>query len=225
VPVTARLRPRLTEHGLEPVPGLPEPLPPGEILLWQGSPKWTAIAERVLLLRWVLAYFALLIGWEILSTVMTGAELLPALAAALLLFSGGMAAVAIIAIIAKFIATTSIYTITTKRIVLRVGVALPITINIPFAVIDGASLMQRKNGAGEIMLHLSPSHRISWIALWPHCCGWRLGRPKPTLRGIANVVAVSEILGSAVAGAAGGAVIRNTPSAEAAPPSSIAAMA
>lgn len=209
MPVTSPVRPRLTEHGLEPVPGLPEPLPPGEALLWQGSPKWMEIAQRVFLIRWVVLYFAALSLWEIVHAILMGGEVFSVLAAVTLLLLIGMLAVMIIGVLAKIIAHTSIYTITSKRIVFRVGVALPITINIPFAVIDGASLIQRKNGSGEIMLQLSPSHRISWIALWPHCSGWSFGRPKPTLRGVENVAAISQILGGAVASASGTGVVRN----------------
>jgi hypothetical protein len=223
--VTIAERPRLTEHGLEPVPGLPEALPPGEALLWQGSPKWTEIAQRVFLIRWVFFYFVALAGWEVVNASLTGGAVLPAFGAAMLLMLVGMVAIAIIGLLAKVISRTSIYSITTKRIVLRVGVALPITINIPFAVIEGAALIQRKNGDGEIVLQLLPSHRISWIALWPHCCGWRLGRPKPTLRGIENVGSVAEILGAAVANSAGAGVMRNSQTSTTLAPSGVAAMA
>ncbi|MGI9129346.1 MAG: photosynthetic complex putative assembly protein PuhB [Roseomonas sp.] len=207
------------------MPGLPEPLPPGEVLLWQGSPKWTEIAQRVFLIRWVVLYFAALSVWEVINLILAGEAALSILAAVTLLLLIGMLALVIIGLLAKIIAHTSIYSITSKRIVLRVGVALPITINIPFAVIDGASLMQRKNGSGEIMLQLSPSHRISWIALWPHCSGWSFGRPKPTLRGVENVTAVSQILGGAVASASGAVVARHRQGNPPLAPSSVTAMA
>ncbi|MFM7692363.1 MAG: hypothetical protein ACKPAC_23350, partial [Alphaproteobacteria bacterium] len=60
MPVTRSAPTRLTEHGLEPIPGLPEALPEGEVLLWQGAPAWTEIAQRVFLIRWVMAYFLFL---------------------------------------------------------------------------------------------------------------------------------------------------------------------
>ena len=46
------------EFDFEPIPGLPANLPPGEKLLWQGSPTWSATASRVLHIRAVSGYFA-----------------------------------------------------------------------------------------------------------------------------------------------------------------------
>jgi hypothetical protein len=207
---------RLTEHGLEPIPGLPEALPEGEVLLWQGAPAWTEIAQRVFLIRWVMGYFLLLAGWDLLSASLQGGSMVTAIGAAAVLLLGGSVGIGILALLAMAVARTSVYSITSRRLVLRVGVALPITINIPFAAIAGAALRNRKDGHGDIVMELLPSHRISWIALWPHCAGWSFGRPKPMLRGVANAASVARILGEAVANM-GGAAIRhgqNAPQAE-----------
>lgn len=218
-------RPRLTEHGLEPLPGLPEALPPGETLLWQGAPLWTDIAKRVFLVHWVLAYFLVLAAWEIANAGLLGADLGGAIASAFLLLLVGGAALLILALLAKAVARTSLYTITSRRLVLRVGVALPITINIPFVAIAGAYLRQRKDGIGDIVLELLPTHRISLIALWPHCSGWSFGRPRPMLRGIRDVVAVAEILGNAVANTSGISVSRSNLGQDVALPDGAAAIA
>jgi hypothetical protein len=207
---------RLTEHGLEPIPGLPEALPEGEVLLWQGAPAWTEIAQRVFLIRWVMGYFLLLAGWDILSASLQGGSVVTAIGAAAVLLLGGSVGIGILALLAMAVARTSVDSITSRRLVLRVGVALPITINIPFAAIAGAALRNRKDGHGDIVMELLPSHRISWIALCPHCAGWSFGRPKPMLRGVANAASVARILGEAVANM-GGAAIRhgqNAPQAE-----------
>ena len=218
-------RPRLTEHGLEPVPGLPEALPPGEVLLWQGAPAWAEIAQRVFLVRWVFGYFSILALWEVLNTAMQGGTMVAAVGAAALLLLVGLVAIGILALLAKVVARSSVYSITSRRLVLRVGVALPITINIPFVAIAGAYLRNRKDGHGDIVLELLPSHRISWIALWPHCSGWSLGRPKPMLRGVANASEVARILGNAVAATSGAGISRSVSGPEAAMPSGATAMA
>lgn len=207
---------RLTEHGLEPIPGLPEALPEGEVLLWQGAPAWTEIAQRVFLIRWVIGYFLLLAGWDVLNAALQGGSMVTAIGAAAVLLLVGSVGIGILALLAKAVASTSVYSITSRRLVLRVGVALPITINIPFAAIAGAALRNRKDGHGDIVMELLPSHRISWIALWPHCAGWSFGRPKPMLRGVANAASVAEILGEAVANMGGTAIRhgRNAPQAE-----------
>lgn len=218
-------RPRLTEHGLEPVRGLPEALPPGEVLLWQGAPAWAEIAQRVFLMRWVIGYFLLLALWNATSVAIEGQSAGAVIGSAALLLAVGGLAVAILALLAKIVARSSVYSITSRRLVLRVGVALPITINIPFVAIAGAYLRNRKDGHGDIVLELLPSHRISWIALWPHCGGWSLGRPKPMLRGVADAAEVARILGDAVASVSGAAISRSVTGPSAEMPSGATAMA
>ena len=219
------VRPRLTEHGLEPVPGLPEALPLGEVLLWQGAPAWAEIAQRVFLVRWVFGYFAVLALREVLSTTMQGGTMVAAFGAAALLLLVGMVAIGILTLLAKILSRSSVYSITSRRLVLRVGVALPITINIPFVAIAGADLRNRKDGHGDIVLELLPSHRVSWIALWPHCGGWSFGRPKPMLRGVANAAEVAKILGEAVAATSGSGISRSAAGPVAEMPSGATAMA
>jgi hypothetical protein len=223
--VSKPVRPRLTEHGLEPVPGLPEALPLGEVLLWQGAPAWAEIAQRVFLVRWVFGYFAVLALWEVLSTTMQGGTMVAAFGAAALLLLVGMVAIGILTLLAKIVSRSSVYSITSRRLVLRVGVALPITINIPFVAIAGADLRNRKDGHGDIVLELLPSHRVSWIALWPHCGGWSFGRPKPMLRGVANAAEVAKILGEAVAATSGAGISRSAAGPVAEMPSGATAMA
>ena len=46
------------EHEFEAAPGLPEPLPAGERILWQGAPDWRALAVHVFHVRKLAAYFA-----------------------------------------------------------------------------------------------------------------------------------------------------------------------
>lgn len=225
MPVTKSAPARLTEHGLEPIPGLPEALPAGEVLLWQGAPAWTEIAQRVFLIRWVMAYFLLLAGWDILNAALWGASMTAAIGSAAILLLVGSIAVGILTLLAKVAAKTSVYSITTRRLVLRVGVALPITINIPFVAIAGADLRNCKDGHGDIVLELLPSHRISWIALWPHCAGWSVGRPKPMLRGVADAADVARILGEAVASTGGAAISRGQNTSEAEMPNGATAMA
>jgi hypothetical protein len=52
------------EHEFEAQPGLPEPLPPGERLLWQGSPDWRVLAREAMHTRMLSVYFAVLLAWR-----------------------------------------------------------------------------------------------------------------------------------------------------------------
>ena len=46
------------EHEFEAQYGLPEALPEGEHILWQGAPDWKVLARRVFHTRKVAVYFA-----------------------------------------------------------------------------------------------------------------------------------------------------------------------
>ena len=48
----------------EPLPGLPELPPAGELILWQGKPDWRALATQALNVKWVAGYFGLLAAWR-----------------------------------------------------------------------------------------------------------------------------------------------------------------
>ena len=52
------------DFAFEPIKGLPERLPAGEEILWQGKPNWMALARESLLLNWVIGYFLLLALWR-----------------------------------------------------------------------------------------------------------------------------------------------------------------
>ena len=62
----------IQEHDFEPERGLPEPLPPGETVLWQGSPDWLLLARRAFHVRKVAVYFGLLLAWRVAGTLADG---------------------------------------------------------------------------------------------------------------------------------------------------------
>ena len=195
-------RPTFAEHDDEPVPGLPGPLPAGEAILWQGAPAWSGLARRAMHLRMLSAYFAVLAIWRGAALTADGAGAVEAMTGALLLVALGAVPVLLLAGFAWFSARSTLYTITTRRVVVRTGVALPMTVNIPFAVIGSAGVAKHADGTGDIALALMRPHRISWLALWPHTRSWRFTRPEPTLRAVAQPEAVAQLLGRALATAA-----------------------
>ena len=50
-----------TDHDSRAVSGLPEPLPAGERMIWQGKPDWRALALRAFHVRKVAIYFGVLL--------------------------------------------------------------------------------------------------------------------------------------------------------------------
>ena len=104
--------------------------------------------------------------------------------------------------LSRAVATTSWYAITTHRLVLRVGMAFPMSINIPFKILESAGVGVFKDGTGQVTLKVQPGNRIAYIALWPHCRVFRFNNPEPVLRGLEEPQKVAQILARAVADAA-----------------------
>lgn len=194
--------PGVPEHGREPIPGLPARLPAGEGILWQGSPAWWPFARRSMHLRGLSLYFLLLVLWQVGDALAGGAGIAGALAAPALSVPLALACLGLLAFLGRASARATIYTITNRRIVLRVGIALPMTINIPFCTIQSAAVRRHADGTEDIMLELLPEHRVSAVALWPHLRPWRMGRTAPMLRALPVTAGASEVLARALAASA-----------------------
>ena len=181
---------------IEPIKGLPETPPDGEEILWQGRPNWRALARESLMVNWVIGYFLVLAVWQVAlraSEVPLGIALYGGVPYLLL----GLGAAGIILVIAYVQARTTVYTITTSRVVMRIGVALTITLNLPFREIGTASLDMRKRGTGTIVMETLGKARISYLVLWPHARPLKFNPAQPALRCIDRADRVAALLSEA----------------------------
>ena len=192
----------MNEHDYEPVPGLPGPLPEGETILWQGAPRWQVFARRAMRVRLVAGYFVLLAIWGVAGRLSSGTAKYDVALSALRLCGLAAVAIALLVLFAWLVARTTMYTITNRRVVMRFGIALSITVQIPFVMIASAGARSWSDGGGDIALNLISSQGIGYLVMWPHVRPWRLGKAEPTLRGIGDATAVSLILGRALAASA-----------------------
>jgi hypothetical protein len=172
------------EHEHEPVPGLPEELPAGERLLWQGAPSWRALARRSLHVRKVAAYFGLLAVWHIVEVSSAGTGVVEAARGAVWLVVLGAAAVGVLSLLAWALARSTLYTITSARLVLRFGVALPMSVNLPLRLVESADFRQHADGTADLPLTLVPGQRMGYLLTWPHVQPWHYFRVRPMLRGL-----------------------------------------
>lgn len=196
----------MTEHhddfDFEPVRGLPQVLPQGERMLWQGAPRWQDLAVHAFHARKVIWYFA---GLTLLAGALRMAEggsLVYAARPFQWLMPMGLIAAALLAGLAFLSARTTVYTITTKRVVMRIGMALPVTLNLPFNQVDGASLRVFANGSGDIPLKVTKTERIAYLLLWPHARPLKFAHPQPCLRCVPRADDVANLLAAALAGTA-----------------------
>ncbi|MCU0812839.1 MAG: PH domain-containing protein [Burkholderiaceae bacterium] len=191
------------EHDHEPVHGLPEVLPAGERIVWQGAPHWQRLAIDALHVRKVLVYFGLLIAWRVADVLGGGGGAVDALLAAAWTLPLAAIAVGLLMLIAWLMARSTVYTLTNRRVVMRVGVVLSISFNLPLARIARADLRCHADGTGDISLALAGPERIAYLHLWPHARPWHVRRPQPTLRALPHARSVAAKLADALAAAAG----------------------
>jgi hypothetical protein len=186
-----------SEIEIEPIPGLPHHLPPGERILWQGRPEWKALARNTFKVGWLAAYFAVFVTARAVAAYEEGRGVHGLLQVLTALALAG-ACLAVLSGMAWINARATMYTITTRRIVMRIGVALPTTFNLPFKRLASADVKVRKDGDGDIVLQIAGRDRIAWLHLWPHVHPFHLARARPMLRTIAEPERVASLLAAAV---------------------------
>jgi hypothetical protein len=191
------------EHELEPEFGLPEPLPRGETILWQGTPDFGEMAVRVFHLRKAVFYFVILLLARATQLWMSDVGLVGMLMDMLMPISLALIALAAIVTLAWLTARTTAYTLTDQRVVMRVGIVLTLTFNLPLKTISTASLQVTDKGFGDIPLALSGGARIAWLHLWPHTRPWRVAQPEPMLRCVPEARALAALLSKAWVAATG----------------------
>ena len=173
--------------------GVEEPLPPGEVLLWEGRPEAGALATHGFKAGWIAGYFAVL---AVLGALVGDSG--TAVARVTWLVILGAVATAMVWGWAWLVARESVYAVTDRRIVMRIGVAFPSVVNLPFSLIEEAQLRRYRDGSGDVAFELRGDDRIGYVFLWPHTRPWRVRKPQPMLRGLAEVAPVAETVQKAI---------------------------
>ena len=188
----------MNEYEYEPIRGLPEKLPEGERIVWQGEPRWQVMAGQVFHTRILGFYFSLLIALHFGSRMLNGDGLDTALLSASWQLGLAAATLAILSLMGYLYARSTVYTLTNRRLVIRFGVAVPMMINVPLDTVESAALRELDNGDGEIALTLIPGAKVSYWALWPNARPWHFSSVKPMLRCIAQARSVASRLAETV---------------------------
>ncbi|MFP4647841.1 MAG: photosynthetic complex putative assembly protein PuhB [Halorhodospira sp.] len=185
-------------HEFEPIPGLPEEPPEGEEILWQGKPAWWSLTKRVLHVWLVAAYFLIVAAWFATSALLQGEGLAAAFGYASNQLLIGAIAVGLLIALGRWMANTTLYTITDHRVVMRIGASLPMTVNLPFARVEAASLGHHRDGTSDLTLRLFDTERVRYLLFWPHARPWRLSHPEPAMRAIPDGEKAAQILAEAL---------------------------
>jgi hypothetical protein len=96
-------------------------------------------------------------------------------------------------------AKSTVYTITNRRVAMRIGAALTMTLNLPFRKIRNANLGVRKDGTGTIALEMTREEGASPVLrddLAP-CAAVADEAPEPALRCIPDAAKVAKLFADA----------------------------
>ena len=184
------------EFEIEPVEGLPERPPEGERILWQGRPDTWRLAVEALKVKWVAGYFVFLALWRFVSQL----DLLPmgqAVGAAVPFLILGAFCCGLLYLVALAQARATVYTVTDARVVMRIGAALTMTLNLPYTQIGNAGLDLKRSGHGTLAFELIGDTRFSYMMTWPHVRPWYMSKTQPAFRSIPNAEAVAQIFADA----------------------------
>lgn len=188
---------RVDDEGRTWIAGIGEPLPPGETVLWAGAPQRGAIARRVCHTRGLGVYFTLL-AVAVYAVQYDGLNRGPATLGALSIIGMGLAVFAFAWVFASLIARSTVYAVTDRRIVLRIGVGIPAVLNVPLDRIGAVDLRRNADGTGDVVLTLDGKDRLAYLLLWPHARPWRFAQPQPALRCVADAPLVGAAIAEAV---------------------------
>ena len=184
------------DFAFEPIRGLPERPPEGEVILWQGQPNWLRLSVDSLNVWWVLGYFIFLFVWRFISV----SDLMPiyqAILVSLPFLALGLIVTLLLMLVGFIQANATVYTITNKRVVMRIGAALTVTLNLPFTEIENAAIASSSKNFGSIVIDTKQDSKFSFLVLWPHARAWHFKKPQPSLKCIPNAAEVAEILSNA----------------------------
>ena len=183
------------DFAIEPVPGLPSLPPKGEDVLWQGRPNTWALAREAMGLYWIAGYVVVLAVWR--AAVVSDGAPGTILAVMLPYLAIGLVTCAIILGTAAVQARSTVYTLTTARVAMRIGAALTVTLNLPYRQIGSASVDLKKAGTGTIALQTLGETRLSYLVCWPHVRPWYMSKTQPALRCIPDAARVAQMLAEA----------------------------
>lgn len=161
-----------------------------EKVLWKGRPDRATLARTAFHTRTVGLYFLVLIAASVVYGNVNAAVVCTVL---------GLAALAILHVLAWHSVRTTLYILTDTRLIMRIGMALETRINVPLKHVTAADLRMRGSDHGDIALKLGGERLLGYALMWPHARPWRWAMPEPMLRAIPEAEKVAALLADACA--------------------------
>ncbi|AOL22838.1 PH domain-containing protein [Erythrobacter litoralis] len=161
-----------------------------EKILWKGRPDRSVLARTAFHTRSVAIYFAILVAVSVAMGNYQSAAIIAALC---------VAGLGVLNLLAWLSVRSTLYILTDTRLIMRIGMAIETRINVPLKQISAANLKMRGKDHGDIAVELKGERLLGYLLMWPHVRPFRLSRPEPMLRGIAEPEKVARMLADACA--------------------------
>ena len=174
-------------------------LAPGEARLWQGRPQFRRVAFDVFHARGIAVYF---VGLLALDAYQAWAKQIPLTLAIhnsvpLVLIIG--LAMGMLLAAAWLVGLTTRYEVTDRRVILRYGMALPVTLSLPYSQIVKVSVAINPDHTGDVALVLKEGNHMPYLKLWPLARAWHLSHSEPMLRGMPQAAVVGALVARSLA--------------------------
>jgi hypothetical protein len=158
--------------------------------------------------RKVAVYFLILLAWRVLNGVNEGHSATAIATGCLWLLGLGAIALTLLSVLAYWSARVTVYSITNRRVLLRHGVAVQMTMNVPFDLLDSAGVIPRALGTGDLAMAVRKDHRVGYVVTWPHVRPGYFARPQPSFRALADAPQAGALLQAAMLAQAAAGTIR-----------------
>ena len=168
-----------------------------ETVLWEGRPLVSGLVRQLFHIRAVMGYFFVLAAWNLASTHADGFRANAALLSAAWVIMPAVVGAAVIYAMAWVFVLTTHYTITDKRVIMQIGIAVPIALTLPLRQITGADIKLYADGSGDIPLALG-EQKLAYLLVWPHVRPWRFKAAEPMLRSVPDAREVAAVLSRAL---------------------------
>jgi len=136
-------------------------------IIWQGAPSASLLAVHALHTRKLVLYFAVMLCVQALYLV--GEPGVPVWPSVMLSAALAGLCVLLLAGVAWYSARNTLYTLTNRRVVMRIGMVLTITLNLPLKQLESASVrLLSKRGGGTRAW--TQKHRAGGLAAFVAPC-------------------------------------------------------
>ncbi len=159
-----------------------------ERILWKGRPNLPVLTRTAFHMGSYAIYFTMLIVIALAFGNTSGA---------LFLACAGMVGALVLQLIAWHCMRSTLYILTDTRLIMRIGMAIEMRINIPLKHIRAGHLNMRGGDHGDIAVELNGDRLLGYVLLWPHVRPFHFNHPQPMLRAVPDAQTVAKLLAEA----------------------------